>query len=118
MVLKPLVTKEFAVPKNYMPYGLIVPVNNQMKVNPVKQFFISVLMGLATKMYAFGVTEAKRYKQIIMTMPSPPNEPFTLPENYMTYGLIIPTNKQGLVNPVKCIFSKVFLTLAERIAEF
>lgn len=58
------------------------------------------------------------YKQIVMMMDSASGRMFALPDNYMTYGIIIPTNKQGLVNPLKCGIIKVLMTIAERIAEF
>jgi hypothetical protein len=60
----------------------------------------------------------KLYKQIIMIMDSPTGKLFALPENYFSYGIIIPTNKRGLVNPLKCGIIKGLITLAERIAEF
>jgi hypothetical protein len=60
----------------------------------------------------------REYKQIIMIMTSPLGKRYKMPDNYMTYGLVIPTNNKGLVNPVKCIFIKILMTLAERIAEF
>ena len=60
----------------------------------------------------------KLYKQIIMIMDSASGRKFALPDNYMTYGIIIPTNKAGLVNPLKCGIIKTLMTIAERIAEF
>lgn len=60
----------------------------------------------------------REYKQIVMIMDSASGRRFALPENYITYGIILPTNKRGLVNPLKCGFIKVLMTIAERIAEF
>ena len=60
----------------------------------------------------------KEYKQIIMILESPLGKKFVLPESYMTYGMVIPTNSRGLVHPLKSICIKVLMTLAERIAEF
>ena len=60
----------------------------------------------------------KEYKQIIMIMDSASGRKFALPEHYLSYGIILPTNERGLVNPLKCGIVKALMTLAERIAEF
>ena len=48
----------------------------------------------------------------------PTGKYITLPENYKSYGLFIPVNKEGRANPFKEYIVKYLLTLAERIAEF
>ena len=60
----------------------------------------------------------KEYKKIIMVMEPAAGRRFFLPERYMSYGIIIPVNERGLVNPLKAGFVKVLMTIAERIAEF
>ena len=60
----------------------------------------------------------REYKQIIMIMDSASGRKFHLPETYMTYGIILPTNKRGAVHPLKSIIVKSLMTIAERIAEF
>ncbi len=60
----------------------------------------------------------REYKTLVMILESPSGTSYILPDTYMTYGLVIPTSPQGLVNPVKAGTLKVLLTIAERIAEF
>jgi hypothetical protein len=60
----------------------------------------------------------RQYKTIMMIMYPPKGKWFALPDNYLSYGIILPTNERGLVNPVKAGIVKVLMTIAERIAEF
>ena len=60
----------------------------------------------------------REYKQIIMIMDSPSGRTYALPDNYSTYGIILPVNEKGLMNPLKAGIFKVLMTIAERIAEF
>ena len=60
----------------------------------------------------------REYKQIVMVMDSASGRKFHLPEKYLTYGIILPTNEQGAVHPLKSAVIKTLMTIAERIAEF
>ena len=65
-----------------------------------------------------GSENLRKYKTIMMIMTSPDGKWFALPDNYLSYGIILPTNEKGLVNPLKSGIVKVLMTIAERIAEF
>jgi len=41
-----------------------------------------------------------------------------LPDYYIAYSIICPTDERGLVNPLKAGVIKVLMTIAERIAEW
>lgn len=60
----------------------------------------------------------REYKQIIMIMDSPSGRKYALPDNYQTYGIVLPVNRKGLVHPLKAGVIKVLMTIAERVAEF
>lgn len=59
----------------------------------------------------------RKYKTVMMILYPPKGKWFALPDNYLSYGIMIPTNEKGLVNPLKAGIVKTLMTIAERIAE-